>query len=764
MSLRRKARRLVWGGLVGGFVVASAALATLHFGLIGDRENAAAAIAASVRREAAIFSAMVEQGDLTLAAAQKLARAATQKLGGERFRIRIGEAGSEPLEDGDIVRRDRFPAWDWSISVSTDTDDIYGRLLQRSMLVLVLFGGLILLSWRAARHLIDRIIDPMETLAGRMRHIANGGTGIDIPGQSRPDEIGMIARSLEQFRRKLNDLHEHDERLSGIMASTDEAILVLHPEGQVRQANGAARRLFGRDTEESTFADLFLTDSRQRIRDLFNDLRAADDETMVRHAETMQLERDGERIRATLSLTPLSLRARNGFVAILHDVTEQERTQREMMRLATRDRLTGLANRSHFEATLEAAITRAWKQNHGVAVLCFDISRFKLITDTLGHRAGDALLIEVGRRLRTVIGNDGTVGRLGIDDFAVLLDPADETRADAVAKAILASFNTPIDLDGTEHFVRPALGFALFPRHATTAEDLLRCAETAVYAAKRRGGLQSALYEPKMGDQARRHLALDQEMRRALGNGEFLLHYQPKVSLVDFSVEGFEALLRWNRPGIGLVAPGEFLGVAEDTGFIASLDEWVLDEACRQLRAWTEEGLSPLPVAVNVSPHHLRRHDVVDFQAALARHGVSPSLVEIEVTENAVMQDLEHALKVLQGLKDHGISVAVDDFGTGHSSLSYLKQLPVSTLKIDRSFVSGLPKASDDAGIVATIISMADLLKLKVVAEGVERPEQAQFLRSHNCILAQGWLTGRPMPAENVAPILATRQRQRARA
>jgi diguanylate cyclase len=756
MSLRRKTRWLAWSGLAGSLIVAVSVLAQLYIGTMADREHALAAVASAGRRITVGFSQMANSGEISQDAAQKMARSAILALAGDFVQVRLGDSKAP---DGALIRQERLPAWDWTMTVVAGTDDIGSRLLRYGSVLALLLAGLLALALRMAGTMMDGFVAPIEALAQRLRRLGEGRLDLEVPSLNRPDEIGAMARAVERFRQTARDLREREERLSGILASVDESILLIDADGVVRHANGAARRLFGREPDPADFADLFADSDRKRAADMMSALRAMGDDTGRKRIDTLTVERGGERVAVSVSLTPLAQGSRGGFVAVLADVTEHERSQRELMRMVTRDRLTGLSNRAHVESALEAAVTRAWRESHGVAVLCFDLSRFKLITDTLGHRAGDALLVEVARRLRGVVGDGGTVGRMGVDDFAVILDPADEARADALAKTILTAFDTPVALSGTEHFVRPAIGLALFPQHATTGEDLIRAAEIALYASKRRGGMQSAVYEPAMGDRARRHLALDQEMRRALGNGEFRLHYQPKVSLVDFSIEGFEALLRWDRPGIGLVAPGDFLGVAEDTGFIATLDEWVLDEACRQVRAWTDEGLSPLPVAVNVSPHHLRRHSVADFQRALIRHGLPASLIEVEVTENAVMQDLEHAMKVLNGLQELGIGVAVDDFGTGHSSLSYLKQLPVTTLKIDRSFIDGIPKARNDAGIVATIISMANLLKLKVIAEGVERPEQAQFLRHNNCVLAQGWLTGRPMPAEAVVPVLATRQR-----
>ncbi|WP_109117011.1 EAL domain-containing protein [Azospirillum sp. TSO22-1] len=556
-------------------------------------------------------------------------------------------------------------------------------------------------------------------------------------------------------------LIDHDERLTGIMRNVGEAIVLVADDGTVEEHNPAAESLFGRpDLDGAPFAALFAEAERGRVAALL--VAGMRDGASVQEP-ALGVERAGVRIEASLAISCLDVHGRRSTIAVLADVTQRLRHERELLRLATRDRVTGLPNRAMVESLLEAAVEEARRAGTRFGVLCLDLSRFKLITDTLGHQAGERLLIEVAARIQAAVPGIDVVGRIGTDDFAVLLDHLPEPEhAAALARTVLAAFDDPVDLDGAEHYVRPSIGIALFPDHADDAAELMRAADTALYAAKRQGGRRWAFFRREMADQARRHLALDRDLRAALAAGEFRLVYQPKVSLADHALEGFEALLRWERPGHGVVSPGEFIPVAEETGFIVPLGDWVLEEACRQQRAWLERGLEPVPVAVNISPRQLRQRTAVDFLATIARHGLPPGLIEIEITEGAVVQDIDHALSVLAGLKAVGIRVAVDDFGTGYSSLSYLKRLPLSTLKIDRSFVAGVPGGREDCGIVSTIIAMADMLDLDVVAEGVERPEQAAFLRHHNCLTVQGWLTGRPVPAAEAAELLAVRLKRTA--
>ncbi|WP_431856640.1 putative bifunctional diguanylate cyclase/phosphodiesterase [Azospirillum sp.] len=565
---------------------------------------------------------------------------------------------------------------------------------------------------------------------------------------------GLVAERMAR-------LIDHDERLTGIMRNVGEAIVLVADDGTVEEHNPAAEALFGRpDLDGAPFAALFAEAERGRVAAL---LAAGMRGGASVQEPALGIERAGARIEASLAISSLDVHGRRSTIAVLADVTQRLKHERELLRLATRDRLTGLPNRAMIESLLEAAVAEARRDGTRFGVLCLDLSRFKLITDTLGHQAGERLLIEVAARIQATVSGVDVVGRIGADDFAVLLDRLPEPEhAAALARTVLAAFDDPVDLDGAGHYVRPSIGIALFPDHADDAAELMRAADTALYAAKRQGGKRWAFFRREMADQARRHLALDRDLRAALAAGEFRLFYQPKVSLADHALKGFEALLRWERPGHGVVSPGEFIPVAEETGFIVQLGDWVLEEACRQQRAWLDHGLAPVPVAVNISPRQLRQRTAVDVLATISRHGLPPGLIEVEITEGAVVQDFDHALSVLAGLKAVGIRVAVDDFGTGYSSLSYLKRLPLSTLKIDRSFVAGVPGGREDCGIVSTIIAMAGMLDLDVVAEGVERPEQAAFLRHHNCLTVQGWLTGRPAPAKEAGDLLAVRLKQTA--
>ncbi|MBY6262414.1 EAL domain-containing protein [Azospirillum sp. 412522] len=793
MTLRRKIRWLTWIGLIGCLMAAIPALYLLRQGMIGERRQVAAALVDSAGLLLRDLERSAASGAISGDEARDRARTALLALSADPFHVRIFTDGvvppAWPAIGRAVTAEGRFEPWGWAIAAAGDVGDLDRDFLVEASGFLLFLAALLALSWPGSLFLSQHVVGPLEALSDRMRLLTEGRTDIDIPGCDRRDEFGAMARAIEFFRRAAITLIERDERLAGIMNNVGEAILLVDAKGRIEEHNPAAVALFGVPAEDlrgRPLSGLFAAQDRGRIDALLAGLAAEADAPEPVREEALAIERagTGERIDASLSVSPLVVQGRRGFVCALADVTERLRHERELMRLATRDRLTGLPNRAMIESLLEAAVERSRRYRRPFAVLCLDLSRFKLITDTLGHQAGDALLQEVARRIVASVRSADLVGRIGTDDFAVVLEEIrDADEAAAIAGRILESFDAPVTLPGCEHYVRPAVGIAVYPtglawegawegagegsEDSDDPQALLRAAETALYAAKRMGGRRHAFFRPELAEQARRQLALDGDLRAALALKQFRLHYQPKVSLIDFSLEGFEALLRWEKPGQGaeqgmMIPPGEFIPVAEETGFIVPLGDWVLDEACRQMRDWLDAGMEPVPVAVNISPKHLRNRSAEDFRRIIDRHRLPPGLIELEITEGAVMQDLDHALSVLAALKAMGIRVAVDDFGTGHSSLSYLKRLPITTLKIDRSFINGVPNEREDAGIVSTIIAMADMLGLHVVAEGVEKTEQANFLRHHNCTQVQGWLTGRPVPADAACRLLMERLRQTA--
>ncbi|AWK87583.1 putative bifunctional diguanylate cyclase/phosphodiesterase [Azospirillum thermophilum] len=762
MTLRRKIRWLTWIGLICCLTAAVPALYLLRHGLIAERERMTAALVDSAQAMLHELQVAVEAGAVAEEDARSQARLSLRALAGDPFHVTVFTDGRIPPGwppiSKSVSSSTLFEPWGWAIAAAGDVEDIDRAFAAEALAFILFLAVLLVLSWPASVFLSQNVLGPIEALSARMRVLTEGRTDIDIPGQDRADEFGAMARAMEFFRQAARTLIERDERLAGIMNNVSEAILLVDRDGRIEDCNPAAVALLGLPSDAlpgRRLSELFAEGDRPRVEALVG---VGQDEPRAERAEALGIDRAAGRVEVSLSVAPLTVGGRPGFVCALADMTQRLRHERELLRLATRDRLTGLPNRALVESLLESAVERCRRHGRRFAVMCLDLSRFKLVTDTLGHHAGDELLKVVAARIVATVRASDTVGRIGTDDFAVIVEEvADAEEAAAIAQRILAAFDEPVMLLDNEHYVRPSVGIALFPDHTDEAQELLRAADTALYAAKRSGGRRHAFFHKELAEQARRHLALDGDLRSALANRQFRLHYQPKVSLIDLSLEGFEALLRWEAPGKGMISPGEFIPVAEDTGFIVPLGDWVLDEACRQQREWLDAGMKPVPVAVNISPRHLRHRSAEDFRRIIDSHGLPPELIELEITEGAVMQDLDHALAVLGALKEMGIRVAVDDFGTGHSSLSYLKRLPVTTLKIDRSFIGGIPEEREDIGIVSTIIAMAEILGLDVVAEGVEKNEQANFLRRHNCTLVQGWLTGRPVAPETAVSLLARR-------
>ncbi len=435
------------------------------------------------------------------------------------------------------------------------------------------------------------------------------------------------------------------------------------------------------------------------------------------------------------------------------EVAEREQAEERVLHLANHDALTGLPNRRLLIDRLGQALALAHRENHQVAVLFMDLDRFKTINDSLGHMTGDALLQNVARRLSETLREGDTVSRLGGDEFVVVLPSLDQPKAaEKVALKLVDALAPPIDLGGQEFRVSASIGISLFPEDGRDTETLLRNADSAMYHAKDMGRNNYQFFMEQMNVAAAERLHLENDLHRALERREFELHFQPRVSVANGLACGIEALIRWRHPERGLVLPEHFIPVAEDTGLIVPIGEWVIDEACRQGTAWCAAGLPQIPVAVNLSPRQFRQSNLVDTVArAIGRHGWPCNLLELEITEGVLMQQTSDTLKTLEALNRLGVGLAIDDFGTGYSSLSYLKRFPVDFLKIDQSFVRDIAVDPDDATIVTAIIGLAHSLGLTVVAEGVENASQLDFIREAGCDEAQGYHIGRPMPAGQLA-------------
>ncbi|MBL8488726.1 MAG: EAL domain-containing protein [Rhodocyclaceae bacterium] len=437
------------------------------------------------------------------------------------------------------------------------------------------------------------------------------------------------------------------------------------------------------------------------------------------------------------------------YIASFTDITEHKAAADRIEYLAHHDALTGLCNRFCLEGRLAQSLFEARREQRTLAVMFIDLDRFKVINDALGHHVGDLLLVQVAQRLQSCMRESDIVSRLGGDEFVVVSTQlADAADAGLVAARILTALDAPYTIEGRILHATPSIGVSVFPDNGDDPATLMKCADAAMYSAKERGRNGFQFFTGAMTAAATERLELERDLRAALGEGQFELHYQPQVATADDRICGMEALLRWRHPRRGLVSPMTFIPIAEETGVIVPLGRWVLDEACRQLAVWRAEGIADLRVAVNLSAQQLRSPTLVDdVRDTLARHGLGRGDLELEVTETTAMTDPERAIGQLKALRDMGVSLAIDDFGTGYSSLAYLKLLPIQTLKLDRAFVSDIENDENDAAISGATLALAHSLDLRVVAEGIETEGQGAFLRHHRCDVLQGYLYGRPEPA-----------------
>jgi PAS domain S-box-containing protein len=449
-------------------------------------------------------------------------------------------------------------------------------------------------------------------------------------------------------------------------------------------------------------------------------------------------------------------------ITAIRDITKRKEAEEQIRYLAYYDSLTGLPNRTFYKELVSRALLLAKRHHWTIAIIFIDLDYFKRINDTLGHDIGDQLLLTVGNLVKTCIRKsdfiarsegdelENVVARLGGDEFIVLLNEiAHAQDASRVARRILKELARPFTLAGHEVFVTASIGIALYPLDGTDAESLLKNADVAMYHAKNQGRNNYQFYTKSMNATSLQRLDLENDLRKALDRGEFLLYYQPTVDVQTRTIIGAEALVRWKHPNKGMISPGEFIPLAEETGLIVPIGEWVLRTACSQNRAWQHAGNTPFRVAVNLSGRQFDQEGLIEVVSnALRDTGLDPQYLELEITESTIMKNPEKAATTLQKLKGMGICLSIDDFGTGYSSLGNLRKFPIDTLKIDRSFVMNITTDSDDAAITTAIIAMAHSLKLGVIAEGVESEDQQSFLRERACDAVQGYLFSRPVPAE----------------
>ncbi len=579
------------------------------------------------------------------------------------------------------------------------------------------------------------------------------GTVIWISENARcvRDPAGNI-RFYEGTVQDITERKQHEEKirlLATVFASVADGILIADPALRVQAVNPAYLAISGYDTEELVGQPLVLFQPGAHERAFIESIWDTASHTGRWQGEVASFRRTGEGFAAQLSVTAVTSPSgqMEHYVLTIADISQRKFQEHQIRYQASFDRLTDLPNRWLACERLEEAILRTQRGPTKVALAFIDLNRFKQVNDTLGHQAGDELLKLVARRLRNCTRVSDTVGRLGGDEFLVVApDAADRKAGSRLAEKILYSMSEPFTVHGQEIYCGASVGIAFYPDDGDTADQLLRNADLAMYHAKRDPGRRWVEYDHTMRDRTGYHLNLESDLRRAIGTDEFELFYQPKVQMPHRRIIGAEALIRWRHPVRGLVSPAEFIPLAEDTGLIWDIGAWTLQTAARALAKWQREGLDVGVVSVNLSPRQFQDARLVGFvRSVIEASGVPPELVELELTEGAMIGDIEKAVGLLNGLKDIGVRLSIDDFGTGYSSLAYLKRFPIDTLKIDRSFVRDIVKSPTDPAIVSTIVNLAESLGFATIAEGVETLDQADMLSRQRCRNIQGYLISRPL-------------------
>ena len=531
-----------------------------------------------------------------------------------------------------------------------------------------------------------------------------------------------------------------------ILATVADPVIVCDSEGVIRFTNDAASTVFGYAPGELAGAPIELL-AEPSVGASVRLLVSAG--KVVRDVEMAFRTRQGERVEVGISLSPLTddRGVAVGAVLVARDIRARKRAESQLAYQACHDALTGLPNRMLFHDRLTQVLARAKRHGDRLAVLFLDLDKFKVVNDSLGHAAGDRLLVEIAGRLQRTLRQSDTVARVGGDEFTFLL-PGIERGEDAsrVAQKILDAVSRPLKIDGHQLYVTTSIGISLYPADGEEAEALLGSADIAMYRAKDLGRNGFQLSSPAMNARSVARLSLERDLRMAIERGEFTLVYQPQAGVLSGRTLGVEALLRWNHPQRGVVLPGEFITIAEETGLILPLGEWVLRTACEQARQWQRGGGSLLRVAVNLSALQFRQRNLAStVETVLSESGIPPGSLELEITESAAMLDAGMTIDVLSELRAMGVRIAIDDFGTGHAALAYLKRFPIDMLKIDRSFVAGIENSRQDTAIIAAITGLAHGLGLKVLAEGVENESQLGLLAACGCDEYQGYLLSRPL-------------------
>jgi diguanylate cyclase (GGDEF)-like protein len=603
--------------------------------------------------------------------------------------------------------------------------------------------------------LLRRVLARLQGIGGALLRLARNDTSIDIPGLAHQDEVGQLARSVAVFKAKSIELLQKKGELERLNLQLDAAInnmplglSMFDAQGRLLVCNKQFAEMYALPDELTRPGTVHcaLSDYRERSGAKHRPSGGAAFTPDAGYHESMTIEFGNERI---ISVTTQPLKG-GGWVALDEDITQRRRQEQEITHLARHDALTNLGNRALFREQLQQALLRLGR-GQGFALLCLDLDRFKSVNDTLGHPVGDALLKQVSARLLGCVRQGDVVARLGGDEFAIIqASVRDADATEALAARIVENISKPYDIGGQRIDISTSIGMTLAPRDGTDADQLMKNADLALYRAKADGRQGYSFFKPQMNDhiQVRRRMEVD--LRKAFDNEELTLCYQPLICLESQRVTSFEALMRWSHPKRGTVPPAEFIGLAEEIGLIFELGEWAMRQACAQAALWSQ----PVKVAINLSPLQIRRELIEVVLQALAASGLPPDRLELEITESVLLQDSQNTLATLHQLRQLGVRIAMDDFGTGYGSLSYLRGFPFDKIKIDRAFIADMDRSDESRAIVDTIVRLGKSLGMGTVAEGIENFEQLKLVCASGCTEAQGFYFSPPVSPHEVERVI----------
>jgi len=658
-----------------------------------------------------------------------------------------------------------------TLYLENSREDLLQRFNQFLLFSVIILAVSVVLAIFLANQLQDVVVRPMRDLSNTLQNIMRKKDYSIRAAKENNDEIGdlvdLFNGLLGTIEEENSSLKASEERFRKLTALSPVGIFQVDPKQQLQYVNQRWRDIHSSDEETPNLQEWF---DQIHPADLVPAQQAWN--RLVVEQESIALElrlvrRDGS--HTWIHLLAGALHDRNGellgYLGAISDISELKAAQIQMENLAFYDPLTGLANRRLFKNRLEKAVKSVLRSGSSMALMFLDMDQFKRINDTLGHDAGDILLKEVAVRLNATVRENDTVSRIGGDEFTILLTDVHQT-ADVliVAEKLLRSLAKPIRIKGQDIVTTVSIGITMTPEDSTDVNTLMKNADLAMYRAKELGRNNFQFYSEDMNHSILEHLAMEKELKEAIQREQFTLMFQPKVSLFDYGITGVETLIRWEHPDKGMITPDRFIPVAEETGQILEIGDWVLEQSCRQISSLIRNNVLPTSakVAVNLSAKQFADPDLAQrIRNVIEISQLPPECLELEITESTLMDDVESAIGIMQEIKKTGVSIAIDDFGTGYSSLAYIKRFPIDVLKVDRSFVMDIPEDQNDMAITAAVIAMAHKLSLEVVAEGVETQDQLHFLRRNNCDEGQGYLFSRPLSLGQLHQFLRDNERQR---